>query len=688
MRLPISLTHARPSAMRAAASPAVAVRRGAPSQSVVVVPVYDERETVVGVLDDIEALGLGRLLVVDDGSTDGSSELLDEWAAAHPSARVIHLPENRGKSAALRAAWEVLRGDLERGELGPDAAVIGIDADRQHDLRQVRALVDRLEALDADAVIARRDLSYHRPFKRFGNHVMAALGSVLGGGRLYDVESGFRVVRLGPLLHATEFYRGRRYSEASELAVVLKRLGYRVDNEYTVQVPVARSRTRLSDAAAHIVAMVGAWFRVACWSAVPRSQRWRVNAVAAVGLIAVFLAFLGVLLSHAVFLGDDSAQSYAHVWFISERLFSGEWLPLRMATLESGRAYTLPYGAIPWIPTALVRPVLGDWAVTASMGAGVALLFLGIWRWLPRTATPLMTGLILMNWQLWSGVLQFQLLTIWGLALACLATAEFDRGRPKRGTALAVCAFLAHPLIGGCALALTSFAAVEAQRKWLVRRALWLSLAAAIASPAIWMFLTTPSVSDAATWSPLVTAQVLGRRLSILAWPWIIQRVRPLTLRLYAPIFALGAVLLLLHLEHVNPRNLRWVSLPRFPDYVAAGLVDPDARYRVLTTSNQEDGMTQLLQAGAILAQEYFDESIYRRSFGSAERYRCFLEEKRATRVLVHRQWVAKPWTDELRLLDELVARGEAELTFRGSAGTLEYTIVGPAPADCSAPSS
>lgn len=648
-------------------------------------PVYDERETVIGVLEAIEALGFDRLIAVDDGSTDGSAELLDGWAAGRPSARVIHLPANQGKSAALRAAWDLLRADLERGEIGADSLVIGVDADGQHDLRQVVALVERIETLDADAVIARRDLSYHRPFKRLGNHVMAAIGSVFAGGRLHDVESGFRVIRLGPLLHATEYYRGRRYSEASELVVVLKRLGYRVDNEYTVQVPVARSRTRLRDAAAHLVAMAGAWFRVVCWSAVPPRQRSWALAAAACVLMVAFAAYLGVLLTHRVFIGDDSAQSYAHVWFIADRLYSGQWLPLHMSMLESGRAYTFPYGALPWIPTALVRPVLGDWAVTASMVAGVVLLLAGIWRWLPRTATPLMTALVLLNWQLWNGVLQFQLTTIWAFAFACLAAGEFDRGRPHRGTALAAAAFVAHPLMGGLALATTYLAATEEARRVLVRRAGWLALAAALASPAIWMFLTTPSVSEAASWSPLVTAQIMGRRLSILAWPWLIQRFRPVALRLYAPILVLGVVLLVVHQRQANPRNLRWESLPRFPDYLAAGRLDPEARYRVLVTSNQEDGMTQLIQAGGSLAQEYFDESVHRKSFANADTYRCFLKEKRATRVLIHRQWVAKPGSNEPRLLEELVSRGEARATFRGAAGTVEYTIVGPAPEHCPA---
>ena len=99
-----------------------------------------------------------------------------------------------------------------------------------------------------DAMLARRDLSDYPPYKVAGNWVMSAWASLWAGQRLFDVESGYRIVRLGALAHALDYYQGYKYSETVELAVVLCRLGYRVRNDHLVPVPVFRSNTRMIDA--------------------------------------------------------------------------------------------------------------------------------------------------------------------------------------------------------------------------------------------------------------------------------------------------------------------------------------------------------------------------------------------------------------------------------------------------------
>src|SRR5438045_1119281 len=61
------------------------------------------------------------------------------------------------------------------------------------------------------------------------------------------VLSGYRTFSLGALAHAPIYYRGYKYSDTEELAVVLCRLGYRVRNDIVLPVPVYRSRTRMYD---------------------------------------------------------------------------------------------------------------------------------------------------------------------------------------------------------------------------------------------------------------------------------------------------------------------------------------------------------------------------------------------------------------------------------------------------------
>jgi len=653
---------------------------------VVVVPVYNERESVRNVLGQIERAGFPSILVVDDGSTDGSAEVLDAWAASSPGGRVIHLPHNQGKSAALRAAWERLRADLGRGVLDASTIVINVDADGQHDLAYLDALIARMDDAGADAMIARRDFSYHGWYKRLGNIVMTALGGLFAGKRMYDIESGYRIMRLGPLVHALEFYRGHRYSECVEFAVVSQRLGYRVDNEFTVRVPVLRTNTRLADAASHVLRMALAWYRVVCWRDLPKAHRSWLGAGLAAAVLLAFAGFLAIVLSHTVYIGNDSAQSYGHVWFIEHSLRAGHGIPLHMPNLDNGRALTLPYGAIPWLPAALARPLLGDWAVTASMVLGALLLLYGITKWLPKTASPLVMAVILLNWQLWNSILQFQLPTIWALALAALATAEFDRGRHARGAALAAGALIAHPLMGGAGLALAHLASIETTRRLPWRRAPWLLLAALAAAPAIGAFLQIPAIDHVSRWGWITPARITLQRTSMLWWPWLCSLGIVWVRRFHIPVMLAGGVLLTRNFTGSNPYNALWVSLPRFPDYIEAGRVDPRARYRVLTMSDQEDGMVQLMRAGAVLAQDFFDESVERRSFGNTEEYRCFLARKGADRVLVQGEWLRHPLRDtsnEVEYLDRIVGEGHATVTYRGAAGTLEYTIQSPPPESC-----
>ena len=85
--------------------------------------------------------------------------------------------------------------------------------------------------------------------------------------------------------------------------------------------------------------------------------------------------------------------------------------------------------------------------------------------------------------------------------------------------------------------------------------------------------------------------------------------------------------------------------------------------------------MYELMRAGATLGQDFFDESVWRYSFGDTHTYRCFLGEKRVDRVLVSGEWASLQWSDEVRMLDGLVREGGAALTYRGASGTLEYTL-------------
>ncbi|MDQ1520947.1 MAG: hypothetical protein QOI55_2020 [Actinomycetota bacterium] len=231
------------------------------ARRIAVVPAYNEERTVVEVLERLAPL-VDDLLVVDDGSVDGTRAAIEQWLPTHGHARLLSFDTNRGMSAAYYLAFSDLRDRLSAGEFSPDDLVFTVDADGQHEL----AVFDELCAVAVDerldALLVRRDLSTYPGYKRAGNWALSAWASVWAGSRLEDVESGYRIFRLGALGDALTYYRGYRYSETVEVAVVLCRLGYRVRNDILVPVPVYRSRTRVRDAVIDAAAIPAAAWRV------------------------------------------------------------------------------------------------------------------------------------------------------------------------------------------------------------------------------------------------------------------------------------------------------------------------------------------------------------------------------------------------------------------------------------------
>ncbi|MCG3129725.1 MAG: Dodecaprenyl-phosphate galacturonate synthase [Phycisphaerae bacterium] len=118
---------------------AAAPSGGSPALSIVI-PAYDEAGNVGPLLEEVrhEADALGRsyeIVVVNDGSRDGTDRALDELARRDARIRVIHFASNFGQTAALAAGLEAAAGDV----------IITMDGDRQNDPSEMRRLIEKLE---------------------------------------------------------------------------------------------------------------------------------------------------------------------------------------------------------------------------------------------------------------------------------------------------------------------------------------------------------------------------------------------------------------------------------------------------------------------------------------------------------------------------------------------------------------
>lgn len=211
---------------------------GGPALSIVL-PVYNEAESLGPLWQElVEVLpGLAEsveVIFVDDGSTDGSAEILQRLAKEDPRIRLIRFEANAGLSASFYAGLQATRGRV----------VATMDSDLQSDPRDLPALLAGLDG--ADAVVGWRQVRHDSWLKRVSSRVANGIRKSMTGDPMEDSACSLRVMRRECLAAIPPFTGMHRF-----VPTLLKLAGHR-----TVQVPVhhrprrfGRSKFGVSDRA-------------------------------------------------------------------------------------------------------------------------------------------------------------------------------------------------------------------------------------------------------------------------------------------------------------------------------------------------------------------------------------------------------------------------------------------------------
>lgn len=185
----------------------------------VVMPVYNERQTIDEIIDRVLAVPVRiQLIVVDDCSRDGTRERLAELQRERGFQLVLQ-ERNGGKGAALRRGFQEVRGDL----------VIIQDADLEYSPEEYPQLIELICQGRADVVYGSRFLGRHRVFlfsHYLGNRVLTLITNVLYNTMLSDMETCYKVMRAEVLRSMTLESNG--FGIEPELTAKIFKRGYRV----------------------------------------------------------------------------------------------------------------------------------------------------------------------------------------------------------------------------------------------------------------------------------------------------------------------------------------------------------------------------------------------------------------------------------------------------------------------------
>ncbi len=155
-----------------------------------IIPVYNEEATVKTVVDRLHGVPLEiEIVAVNDGSQDGTGQVLDQLHAEGRIHQVIQLPKNRGKGAAVRAGIKAATGDV----------IVIQDGDLEYDPADFESLLDPIKQGKADAVYGSRFHAGPRRVLFFwhsvGNQFLTLVSNMLTDLNLTDMETCYKMVR-------------------------------------------------------------------------------------------------------------------------------------------------------------------------------------------------------------------------------------------------------------------------------------------------------------------------------------------------------------------------------------------------------------------------------------------------------------------------------------------------------------
>jgi hypothetical protein len=326
-------------------------------------------------------------------------------------------------------------------------------------------------------------------------------------------------------------------------------------------------------------------------------------------------AGLALILRHRIFVTNDSLSNYIHVWYVADRFWHGHGVPLHVPVMGHGDAYAFPYGFLPWFMAALLRPLLGDWIVTASLVAGFLGVVATMWWAFPK---------LRVGW--WFAICSSSPCSS---RRRCWASCRFSgrrqcsspRSRWRNDRVLAALLLGAAQATHPAVILPIAGVLVLARLHWEPQRSRLLACYAAslaIAAPATWLTLASPTIEDVSAGELLANFfETVILRAIVVAAPFIVLVVMRTALRWMPAAIFIGLIALNVVIVPARQNKTSGARSShrrhRRRGYIDSADFVPGATYRILRVGDGgRDG--DIVRNGGCRLRP-FPESIDRRSF-------------------------------------------------------------------------
>jgi len=191
----------------------------------VVIPAYNENEMILETIKECETALIGidhEIIVVDDGSLDGTYEKVKEYVRGHSNVKIVNYGCNRGKGFALRYGFKHTKGDL----------VAFIDADMNIHPRQILTFLKEMERTDADVIVGSKrhpesKINYRLNRKIFSEFYYRFVKTLFGI-QVKDTQVGLKLYKRKVLQKICPMVLVKKYAFDIEILANAYRLGYKI----------------------------------------------------------------------------------------------------------------------------------------------------------------------------------------------------------------------------------------------------------------------------------------------------------------------------------------------------------------------------------------------------------------------------------------------------------------------------